>query len=343
MNKHLLIPLMLLALVAGACAKKNTSTTGQDTQEYLELWIEKYYPDIVPNEDGLYILEETVGTGAERNANLPYVYVTSTIRGLNGVISNTTSEDLAKQLGTYSKGDYYGPRFQMVGEGSSYAGVDALLKGMKVGGTRKAVVPAWMLTTSRYNTQQEYLDKCSVTASLIYEIGLYGQTENPEADGIKAVKDYVQMAYGSQQKSTTYKADQEDDGSFYFVSDSTFFKDVTKIAAGETVKMNYIGMRLDGTIFDTNVEKVAKDAGIYNREREYTPLSVTYASSYSSISVGGSSSYIDGFKAGLYLMHWKGQEATVIFSSKHGYSSSGSGTSIPPYEPLIFELVYLAD
>ena len=32
MNKHLLIPLALLALVAGACAKTNTSTTGQDAQ-----------------------------------------------------------------------------------------------------------------------------------------------------------------------------------------------------------------------------------------------------------------------------------------------------------------------
>ena len=61
------------------------------------------------------------------------------------------------------------------------------------------------------------------------------------------------------------------------------------------------------------------------------------------MSVGGSTSYIDGFKAGLFLMHWKGQKATVIFSSKHGYSSSGSGTSIPPYEPLIFELEYLTD
>lgn len=341
MNKHLLIPLTLLALVAGACAKNNTSTTGQDAQQYLKLWMEKNYPEAVPNEDGLYILEETVGTGVERIADLPYVYVNSTIRSLNGTISNTTREDLAKQLGTYSKGGYYGPRYQMVGAGSSYAGVDALLKGMKVGGTRKAVIPAWMLTTSRYNTQKDYLDKCSASASLIYEIGFEGQTQDPEADGIKTVKDYVKMVYGEEQKSTTYKADQEDDGSFYFVTDSSAFKDVTKIAVGGTVKMNYIGMRLDGTVFDTNLEKEAKNAGIYNREREYTPLTVTYAGSYNSISVGGSTSYIDGFKAGLYLMRWKGQKATVIFSSKHGYASSGSGTSIPPYEPLIFELEYL--
>lgn len=343
MNKHLLIPLALLALVAGACAKTNTSTTGQDAQTYLKLWMDAYYPNIAPNADGLYILEETVGTGEERNTDLPYVYVTSTIRSLGGTISNTTSEDLAKQLGTYKEGDYYGPRFQQVGTGVSYAGVDALLKGMKVGGVRKAVVPAWMLNTSRYDTQQEYLDKCSTSASLIYEIGFEGQTEDPEADGISAVKAYVLMMYGAQQKSTTYASDQEDDGSFYFVSDSTAFKDVTKIAESASVNMNYVGKRLDGTIFDTNLEKVAKDAGIYDREREYTPLSVTYASAYGSMSVGGSTSYIDGFKAGLFLMHWKGQKATVIFSSKHGYSSSGSGTSIPPYEPLIFELEYLAD
>ena len=343
MNKHLLIPLTLLALTAGACAKKSTSTTGQDAQEYLQLWIDAFYPGLTPNADGLYILEETVGTGEERDTDLPYVYVNSTIRSLGGTISNTTREDLAKQLGTYATANYYGPRYQMVGSGTSYAGVDALLKGMKAGGTRKAVIPAWMLTTSRYNTQQEYLKNCSVSSSLIYEIGFEGQTEDPEADGIQTVKDYVLTLYGDQEKPTTYTSGQEADGSFYFVSDSTAFKDVEKMASDASVKMNYIGRRLDGTIFDTNLEKVAKNAGIYNQEREYTPLSVTYSTSYSSISVGGSTSYIDGFKGGLYLMHWKGQKATVIFSSKHGYSSSGSSSTIPPYEPLIFDLEILAD
>ena len=52
----------------------------------------------------------------------------------------------------------------------------------------------------------------------------------------------------------------------------------------------------------------------------------------------GSSSLIDGFKQGLYKMHWAGQKATVLFVSDLGYSSTGSGVLIPPYAPILFEL-----
>ena len=81
--------------------------------------------------------------------------------------------------------------------------------------------------------------------------------------------------------------------------------------------------------------------------KTYEPQSVTFSSSYSDITMGDSSSLISGFKGALSLMHWKGQKATVVFSSAHGYGASGSSNSngfvIPPYEPLIFELEILQD
>ena len=55
------------------------------------------------------------------------------------------------------------------------------------------------------------------------------------------------------------------------------------------------------------------------------------------------SSLINGFKGALSLMHWKGQKAVAVFSSAHGYGSSGSGNVIPSYEPLIFEIEILPD
>ena len=63
-----------------------------------------------------------------------------------------------------------------------------------------------------------------------------------------------------------------------------------------------------------------------------------FSNEYSSISMDGTSSLIEGFKAGLYKMHWAGQKAIVLFVSDLGYSSTGSGSVIPPYSPLIFEL-----
>ena len=65
MNRKLILMTAAACLLAGACAKNQASTTGQDAQKYLQLWMEKYHPGIAPTEDGLYLLAETPGTGLE--------------------------------------------------------------------------------------------------------------------------------------------------------------------------------------------------------------------------------------------------------------------------------------
>ena len=88
---------------------------------------------------------------------------------------------------------------------------------------------------------------------------------------------------------------------------------------------------------------MAKDAGIYSSAKTYESVTMTYTTNYENVVMGSSSSLINGFKGGVSQMKWKGQKATVIFTSKHGYSSSGSGNTIPAFAPLIFELEILAD
>ena len=343
MNKKLLIPLALLTLMACACAKKTVSTTGSDAQEYLQLWMDKNYPGVAANANGIYILEDTPGNGEAWDKEKLYVYVEVTIQGLGGTISATTDEELAKQLGTYQKGNYYGPKFQMMGDGISYAGVDAMLSGMKLGGHRKAVIPAWMLTTSRYDTQKEYVDACTVSTSLIYDVTLLGQTDDPDEDAIATLKTYVQEHFGADIQPVSYVADETADGSFYFISDVSAFEGVDPLNSDVSVQMNYTGKLLDGTIFDTTLEKLAKDAGIYKSTNTYQPVTMVYSTNYENVLMGTSSSLINGFKGGVSQMKWKGQKATVIFTSKHGYSSSGSGSTIPGFAPLIFELEFLTD
>ena len=343
MNKKILIPLAAaVCLMAGSCAKKTVSNTGTLAKEYIQLWVDKYHPGLTPNESGLYIISDEPGSGAQWDSELPYVYVETTIRSLDGTISSSTSEELARQLGTYVKGNYYGPRYQAVGSGYSYAGVDAMLQGMRIGGTRKAIIPAWMLTSSRYNTQQDYINNCSSSTHLIYEITLEGQTDDPNEDEIVNLRRYVALHYGNL-ASVTYIEDAEADDSFYFVSDISGFKEEDALSSTATININYTGKLLDGTVFDTSIEKIAKDAGIYSASRTYEPQSVTLAESYSDITMGNSSSLISGFKGGLSLMKWKGQKATVLFTSKHGYTSSGSGNTIPGFATLIFELEIVND
>jgi len=95
---------------------------------------------------------------------------------------------------------------------------------------------------------------------------------------------------------------------------------------GDTVSVNYIGKTLDKKIFDTSIEQVARDNGIFSSGRKYQPL--RYAVGYGFT--------ITGFEFAISMMH-PGEKATVVFPSRLGYGSQASG-GIPSNSPLIFEL-----
>lgn len=326
------------ALALAGCAKENTLSTGETAQAYLDLWLKEYHPALTPTSSGIYIMEETEGTGEAWNSENAYAYIETTIATLKGKVSSTSNKEMAQQTGTYTASGYYGPRYTAVGSGYSYAGLDAILDGMKVGGTRKAIVPSWLLTTSRYETQEEYIDNASTASHLIYTVTFAGQSNDIEATELALVTAYINANYPGAEP-TTYITDGEADGTFYFITDTSAFDDDTpKRTDNAEATINYTGKLLDGSVFDTTVERTAKDARIYDSSRTYGPTSVTFTESYENISMGDSSDLIKGFKGGLSLMMYPGQKATVIFTSAHGYQSSGKSPSIPSWAPLIFEL-----
>lgn len=329
---------LALGLAAAGCAKPVTTSTGEWSQEYLSMWMERYHPGIQQQPSGIYILEDEPGTGALWNAELPYTYASSTIRTLSGSVTSTTEEKLSRQLGTYVSGDYYGPRIQTTGNGYSYAGVDAMLEGMRVGGTRTAVIPAWLLSTTRQDSRQAYLDACTSASSLIYTIRLEGQTADLEQMERDSLKNYVLHQLKNGVPAATY-GDKEQDGSFYFLS-LGHPEGAEERAADASLLLNYTGKLLNGQVFDTTHDKVAKDAGIWAAQ-DYTTANISYSSDWNNIMLNGSSSLIDGFKGALSLMKYPGEKAIVLFTSTHGYSYNGSGNKIPPYSPLLFELELL--
>jgi FKBP-type peptidyl-prolyl cis-trans isomerase FklB len=194
-----------------------------------------------------------------------------------------------------------------------------------------------MLTTNRYNTQQEYINASSVSSSLVYSVTLRGQTEDVSAVEKDSLTRYVNRHFGPV-APTVYDSEKENDGTFYFISDAGSHSEQEERGETSNATINYTGRLLNGQVFDTTVEKVAKDAGIYNASKTYAPVSITFSSKWDSISMSGSSSLIDGFKGGLYLMKYEGEKAVVIFTSAHGYTTTGSGETIPAWSPLQFEL-----
>ena len=349
MNKllRILLPAAVLLTAAG-CAKETTQSTGEKSREYIRQWIERNYPGLESDQWGVYILEDQEGTGDLWDKEKTYSNIASTVRTIDGKVSTNTIEQMAKQLGTYAWGNYYGPVYYSTGQGSGYAGVEYLLTGMKIGGTRTALIPSWLVTADRYDSMQQYINACGSSVHLLYTVTLEGQCKDilqMEKDSLRA---YVTRHYGADQKSSHFQADMTD-SLFYFVSDTTAFKGWDQRDDNATLKLNYTGRLLNGQVFDTNVKQSALDAGIYSPSKTYEPVEVVMSSAYSSITMGGSSSLITGFQGALYKMHWAGQKATALFVSNLGYAASGgqdaAGTSyvIPPYSPLLFELELLEE
>ncbi len=336
------LPVVAAALLlSSACAQEDVSlaSTGEKAQTYLNLYLQKNFPGLEPNENGIYILEESLGSGKTWCADSIFTYATSTIRTLSGTISTTTDKDLSQQLGTYVFGNYYGPKYQQLGKDVSYAGVDALFTDMCMGGSRTAIIPAWMLTTSRYDTQDEYISNCSQETHYIYTVSLVDQCNDIDKMEKDSLGCYVRRHYGDIPSCSF--TDFDPDGSVYFVTDTTLFEGVTPFPRDTTLTINYTGYLLNGQIFDTTLERSAKDGGIYNASKTYSPVSITFSENYTEISMSGSTSLITGFKGGLHMMKWQGQSATILFTSAYGYAATGSGSTIPSYSPLVFELEIL--
>jgi FKBP-type peptidyl-prolyl cis-trans isomerase len=84
------------------------------------------------------------------------------------------------------------------------------------------------------------------------------------------------------------------------------------VAAGQTVTVKYSGKLLNDKVFDSG---------------EYT-FRV------------GSGGAVAGFDEGVSKLKI-GEKATIIFPSKLGYAERGSGTTIPPFAPLVFDIELL--
>ena len=80
------------------------------------------------------------------------------------------------------------------------------------------------------------------------------------------------------------------------------------VKAGDTVQVDYTGKLENGTVFDTSKEDVAKQAGIYDSNRTYAPLSF----------VAGSGRMIKGFDSGVIGMK-VGEEKTIKIPPEEAY------------------------
>ena len=325
--RSLLLP-VAAAVLAASCTKNASEGANVALQRQFDAWRAIHYPDAI-EKDGIYIIEDIPGTGPLWNKDLGVTFMTYTIRSLDGTVSYNADEQWAKQLGTWDQTYYYGPQVVLTGEGMSYAGLDALLDGMKKGGTRTAIIPSWMMTRERYDSVAKYLETETDVTSMIYTITFLDQTENLTDYEFKQMKDYSSRLWGVTDTLST--------AAVFFKSHSNFGYTPAEMPTDTTVYIDYIGRRIiDGQVFDTTIADTAKFYHIYNPSKKYAPVEITWAEKAEDVKLSGSST-VGGFAYGLKAMH-AGEKASFVFGYDLGYGSSGSGDMIPPYAALRFDV-----
>lgn len=97
--------------------------------------------------------------------------------------------------------------------------------------------------------------------------------------------------------------------------------------SGDSVKVNYVGYVLDGEYFDTSIEEIAKEKGLYNEMRPYGPFTF----------VLGAGQVIKGWDEGIGLLK-EGGEATLYIPSPLAYGPRQRSEVIKANSILVFEV-----
>ena len=288
----------LAALTLAGCAKSEKTEDNEAELRYLEAWVKVNHPDAQKTELGAYIIEDTPGKGETFEESV------------DGTISATTDKKIAQQIGKYNKSYYYGNVVWAAYKGVITEGVLDVLKGMKIGGTRRALIPSWLFTYSSYKNAGEYykhaVDKSSAAIYTITLNGLSSDILKTQVDSMAAPSD-----------------------TSAFPSDTSIY-------------INYTGRLLNGQVFDTTIADTAKFYNVYSSSSKYEPRKISWGEKdtdlrlYSSSSSDGSE-VVTGFSKTLWQMRAHEKGVGVFFSS-YGYQGSGSGSVIPAYSPLVFEI-----
>lgn len=334
------------AIVPVSCARNVPEGANEAGKRYLDAWLKvNGITEADKAGRGIYILDHTTTESGLQVAADGFAIVNFRTTDLEGNISTYTDKETAEQLGTYNPSGYYGEQVWLTTAGTIRAGVFDGINGMRKGESKKFIVPSWLMSYENFATEEEYLAEASDNSNTIYEVTVEDFT-----------MDINQWQFNKMVQ--TFNEDDFYDGRFKGTSieDTTgigygiFYKPIVeypdknneKFPEDTTIYINYIGKLLNGLIFDTNIENVAKDNNLYTEGRTYGPTPVHWGETASDITLD-ESEVISGFSMTLWQMNslTTGSKGLGMFYSDLGYGYSGS-TSIPGYAPLIFEIEFVA-
>ena len=166
---------------------------------------------------------------------------------------------------------------------------------------------------------------------LVYEINLtdiisqeeIAQERKNYMDNMEQMREAEKEILAKYVADKGYKATADDEGLYVVVNKKG---NGPKVEIGRNVAINYTGRLLDGKVFDTSLESVAKENNIYDSNRPYEPLSYRV----------GEMSLIRGWEKGV-INQPAGSKLTLVIPSALAYGPKDLGI-IPANSPLVFDI-----
>lgn len=339
MKKILILLLLAAAAVSVSCAREGSSDSTELQAEALAAYMQKYHPDAEKTALGVYIypVDEKAGTG-DLIDKQNYIRINYTATDRDGSFKLSTFEEVNRANKNYNARNYYGPEVRYRAQDNLTAGVEQLLSGegttlgpMRIGGTRKALIPGWLSTSNRHDTEEEYI-KNEKGTTVVYSITLLDAFDDEEAWEKDSLARFIKTNYPKAVEDTSITSG----GWYYLVTKPS--KDTTTLVSLGTFYCNYTLTDLSGRVIDTSVEKVARANDLYSSSVSYEPKMINGSKDVTKITMGNSSTdVVDGFANAFLHMH-PGEAGKMFFWSGLGYASRGSGNTIPAYCPLCFEI-----
>jgi FKBP-type peptidyl-prolyl cis-trans isomerase len=186
-------------------------------------------------------------------------------------------------------------------------------------------------SVAKYGGRFPEFYKAGTGMKLIYEINLTDIVTREEMEQEQAnFMENMQQAQAAEKEAlakyvedNNIKATPDDEGLYIIVNKKG---NGQKVEIGRQVAINYTGRLLNGKVFDTSLESVAKENDIYDSRRPYEPLSYRV----------GEQSLIRGWEKGI-INQPAGSKLTLIIPSSLGYGPQDLGI-IPANSSLIFDL-----